>query len=144
VQQTCLSLHEGRRQAWAVPLHEEARGREGQFRLSENSEEKRRQKMPRIRNLFDYSIDDRKPHETLVDVPRTDSVTAITINVEDSGFVQLRKMENEWQVITTLEVFKKPPGDGSSGAARTNQLSANDAPVKAISSFRPRLWPRRE
>lgn len=70
--------------------------------------------MPRFRNLFDYNSGDKvhKPRETLIDVPITDSVNIITINFEDGGFVQLRRIEgverelNEWKVVTSLDVEK--------------------------------------
>ena len=69
--------------------------------------------VPRFRNLFDYSTKDtvHRPHETLVDVPITDSVNVITINMEDGGYVQLRRIEgdgpNDWAVITDLPVTRQ-------------------------------------
>jgi hypothetical protein len=49
--------------------------------------------MPRVRDLLDYSSDEsfknKKPRETLIEVPTTDSVQVLTIYLQPNHFVQV-------------------------------------------------------
>jgi hypothetical protein len=68
--------------------------------------------MPRVRDLLDYSSDEsfknRKPRETLIEVPMTDSVQVITIHLQPSSFVQIVRVIDEngkhdgWKVATNI------------------------------------------
>lgn len=67
--------------------------------------------MPRWRNLYDYSTEDKhnRPKETLCDVSNNDSVQLITIEFESQEFakpnyVQIKRVNGtgDWQVTTTF------------------------------------------
>ena len=68
--------------------------------------------MPRVRDLLDYSSDEsfknRKPRETLIEVPVTDSVQVLTIHLQPAYFVQVIRLNDDdgkhvgWKVATNL------------------------------------------
>lgn len=71
--------------------------------------------MPRMRNMFDYfddgessqTQDERmRPNATLVEVQQNDSVKTITVHLEPRQYVQMRRNDDGWEVVTNLNVIQ--------------------------------------